>query len=655
MQSFIDSLNQEQLKAVLHKEGPAMVLAGAGSGKTRVLTTRAAWLIQEKNINPENILLVTFTNKAAGEMNKRVHNLTHYQLPFSGTFHSLCAKILRRDGHLIGLQPNFTIYDSSDQLALVKQLYKKHGFDKKKYKEQKIKGMISNAKNEMLSVNEYKGLANNEFQEFTSKVYKLYQKALTDQQAVDFDDLLLLVVKLLRSNKNVLNKYQEQFQHVLVDEYQDTNKTQYHLTKFFSRPQNNLYVVGDFSQSIYAWRGADYKNIFYLKDDFPEIKEYKLERNYRSTQTILDAANGVISKNSSHPILNLWTDKKSKDKIKFIEASTEEDEASQVIGLIRDRDLDTSYKDIAILYRTNAQSRPFEEAFVKSAIPYQIIGGFKFYDRKEIKDVLAYLKITVNPLDTVSLERATKIGKRRLSKLQIWLEEQKKSAEPTGSKTKFQTTSPLEMLKNILNLTDYLAKYNAENPEELSKIENIKELLNVASKFQDIANFLENISLVQDNHFHDVNAKEESNVITLMSLHAAKGLEFSTVFLVGLEEGLLPHSLSLFDKQQLEEERRLCYVGMTRAKKQLVCSCAKKRYNYGQSSYSTPSRFLADIPVELLDAKLNNSSNIKNSYYGKSDFNIKPKGTNKRRIVVDNDALDAILNDEMDIKEFLRS
>ncbi|MFH2118689.1 MAG: UvrD-helicase domain-containing protein, partial [Candidatus Paceibacterota bacterium] len=377
MSQLLSSLNDQQKAAVLHEGGPAVVLAGAGSGKTKVLTTRAAFLIQEKGLSPEEILLVTFTNKAAGEMNKRVLKLTGQKLKFSGTFHSLCAKILRQHAHHLGKDKNFTIYDSGDQRALMRQIYRQHQFDQKKYKPQFVHSLISQAKNEMLSPEEYQALAHDATQEFTGKVYRLYQQALQKQEALDFDDLLLETVKLFRQTKEVLDYYQQRIKHVLVDEYQDTNKAQYFLTKFLAQPQNNLYVVGDFSQSIYAWRGADYRNLLRLNQDFVDIKEYRLEKNYRSTQTILDAATRVISQNTSHPILSLWTDNTDQEKIKIIETNDEEIEAEKVAQLIQ-TEVELNPNEMAILYRTNAQSRPFEEVFVRRGIPYQIIGGVKF-------------------------------------------------------------------------------------------------------------------------------------------------------------------------------------------------------------------------------------------------------------------------------------
>lgn len=629
---YLNSLNEQQKEAVQHTKGPAVVLAGAGSGKTRVLTTRVAHLINNGETRPENILLVTFTNKAAGEMNKRVLNLTGQKLKYSGTFHSLCAKILRIHAAKTNRDTAFTIYDGGDQLALIKKIYKDKGFDPKKYKPQMVKSLISQAKNEMLTHEEYKALAHEAVQEFTAKVYTLYQLALKELNAFDFDDLLLETVSLFQKNKDVLGYYQDQIHHVLVDEYQDTNKAQYFLTKFFAQPHDNLYVVGDFSQSIYAWRGADYRNLMRLNQDFDKIIEYRLEQNYRSTQTILDAATQVISQNNSHPILSLWTERELAEPIHIIETSDETTEAEKVAQQIK-QEVNYSYKDFAILYRTNAQSRIFEEVFVRRGIPYKIVGGTRFYDRKEIKDILAYVRVLINPFDTISMDRAQKNGKRRLTKLLKWKEENQKELDKMG---------PFEIIEAALKSTRYLDKLDSKDPQDASRLENIKELMNTASQFDDLTLFLENVALVQDGAFHDVHSEVQENAVTLMSLHSAKGLEFPVVFIVGMEEGLLPHQQSLWNKEQMEEERRLCYVGITRAKEKLFCTYAQKRWNFGKVTYSTRSRFLSDIASHL-------TKEVGVSHQ------TTPKVKKTSRRVIDDDALDALLDGEMDIKEFLNS
>lgn len=666
MSNLLAKLNPNQKQAVQHDSGPAVVLAGAGSGKTRVLTTRAAWLIQEKNVSPDQILLVTFTNKAAGEMNKRVQQITGYKLPYSGTFHGLSARILRREAKHVGLSPSYLIYDSNDQMSLVKQIYKDLGINNKRFKTRAVKSVISKAKNEMIDYQQYQRQAKDDFQQTAARVYKVYQKRLQEQDAVDFDDLLLKIVQLFKSRPNILAKYQQQLQHVMVDEYQDTNKAQYEMTKLLSQPQNNVYVVGDFAQSIYAWRGADYRNLFYLQQEFEGIQEYRLERNYRSTQPILSAATKLIENNTTHPVLNLWTKKSSDHKVTVIEAKSSDQEADAVINQIQAQ-LGNGYKygDMAILYRTNAQSRSFEEAFIKDGIPYQLIGGFKFYERKEIKDVLAYLKLVVNPKDSVSEERVIKLGKRRFSRFHKWLTKKENNED-------FQLDHPYEVMKGILQATDYLDKYDPKDSDDQQRLDNVQELLNVASQFQDITLFLENVSLVQDQQLKDLPIEEQQNRITLMSLHSAKGLEFPIVFIVGMEEGLLPHSRSMFDPEQLEEERRLCYVGITRAKDKLYFTYTRERWMYGRSSKSTPSRFLTQIPSELTERKQfvssferygsgsssgNSSKNYSNKKYSGKSYSSDKKSGKKYRIglEVSEDDLDALLNDEMDIDDFLNS
>jgi len=629
---LLASLNEQQQQAVLHQDGPAVVLAGAGSGKTKVLTTRVAHLIQNQITHPENILLVTFTNKAAGEMNKRVLELTGQKLRYSGTFHSLCAKILRKHAHKTNRDISFTIYDSNDQLALIKNIYKEHSFDPKKYKPQLIKSLISQAKNEMLPPEEYKALAHDSAQEFAAKIYTLYQLSLEKLNAFDFDDLLLETVNLLQKNKDVLGFYQDNITHVLVDEYQDTNKAQYFLTKFFAEPHNNLYVVGDFSQSIYAWRGADYRNLLRLNQDFEKIAEYKLEQNYRSTQTILDAATQVISQNNSHPVLSLWTENTTTEPIYIVETNDETMEAEKVAQYIK-QEVSYSYKDFAILYRTNAQSRAFEEVFVRQQIPYKIVGGIRFYDRKEIKDILAYVRLLINPADLISFERAEKNGKRKLTKLLAW------RANQTHDITQ---STPIELIKIVLKETDYLDGLDHKDPQDAARIENIEELINNAAQFSELTLFLENVALVQDGAFHDVAQEVQDNAVTLMSLHSAKGLEFPVVFIVGMEEGLLPHQQSLWDKAEMEEERRLCYVGITRAKEKLYCLYAQKRWNFGKVTYSTRSRFLSDI-----DRNLIREIGVSTPTY--------QKPTSSGRKIIDDDTLDALLDGEINIKEFLNS
>jgi DNA helicase-2/ATP-dependent DNA helicase PcrA len=655
LQTILDSLNPDQQKAAQHTTGPAIVLAGAGSGKTRVLTTRVAWLLDQYPLQPSSILLVTFTNKAAGEMKQRIHQLTGHALPFSGTFHSISARILRKHAQQLGYENHFSIYDSDDQMSLLKELYKKLGIDPKQYNLNAVKAKISEAKNELISSSDLSAIAQNGFQETVALMFDSYNKALRKNQAMDFDDLLINVVELLKTKPHILEFFQNQFQYILIDEYQDTNTVQYELTRLLSAPQENVFVVGDFAQSIYAWRGADYRNMLRLKDDFIDITEYRLEQNYRSTQTILDAATHVISKTDEHPVLALWTDKTDDHPITLIEATTSESEATQVINTIQmELNPQYTYDDIAILYRTNAQSRSFEEACLKARIPYQIIGGFKFYERKEVKDILSYVRYFANPADVVSYNRAMKLGKRRFAAFEAW--RNRVTADENFNQ------SPHEILKSIIEVSEYEKLFNTQEEDDLARLENIQELLQVASQFHDLTTFLENIALIQDDQMIDVqNSKEGKQstdkmpTLTLMSLHAAKGLEFPVVFMVGLEEGLLPHSRSLLDKSQLEEERRLCYVGITRAQDKLFLSYAQQRWQYGASTYTTMSRFIHDIPKKLINitgdgsglASRKSRTSASNASYSSSS------ASSGRRLLIDDDTLDGVLSGELDIDAFL--
>lgn len=677
---LLDDLNQKQQEAVLHPEGPAIVLAGAGSGKTRVLTTRAAWLIHDQKIDPQQILLVTFTNKAAQEIGERMMRMTGQKLPFSGTFHRICAKILRRDGYLIGLSPNFSIFDSDDQLSLIKQIYKTNQWSEKEFNPRAVLGTISSAKNEMISAQEYREKAAGKFQTFVGHAYVQYQHELAKNEAVDFDDLLLRTIDLFLQHPQILSRYQQTFEHVLVDEYQDTNKAQYVLSKLLALPQQNLYVVGDFSQSIYAWRGADYRNMLNLKTDFPNITEYRLEQNYRSTQTILDVATEVIAKNTTHPILELWTENTVQEPVIIYEADSGEEEARKVVDYIQYHDLDIPLAGRAILYRTNAQSRAFEEALIRASIPYKIVGGVKFYARKEIKDVLSYLRMFANPHDEVSQERAIKLGKRKFETFWKWKEEVTAKAAEFVEQTKEIVFKPFQLLQEILRVTEYKTQYNEDDPEDFARLENIQELLNVASQFEDTQTFLENISLLQDNELADVTVDRKEDVVTLMSLHSAKGLEFPIVYMVGMEEGLFPHSRSLLDKEQMEEERRLCYVGITRAKDKLYLTYARRRLLYGTITGSLPSRFLNDIPSRLVKREQSTTFSRMNHFasefrkpktwhladevsdesedrYGLKTLNKKLTeiGKSRQYVPLDDATLDDVLSGEIDIDSFLEN
>jgi DNA helicase-2/ATP-dependent DNA helicase PcrA len=601
---LLSKLNKQQKKAVTYDGGPLLVLAGAGSGKTKVLTHRASWYISENKANPENILLLTFTNKAAGEMRKRIEKLSKEKPAFSGTFHSFCVRILRIDGMADDIPNNFLIYDEQDTKEAIKEILDNLGLSIDKYNPAAIAAQISEAKNQMIAPTQYVELAQGEWQEKVFKIWTEYEKFKKEAAGLDFDDLLLKAVALFENHPQVLSRWQNKFTHVLVDEWQDTNKVQYKLTKLIAGNAENITAVGDASQSIYGWRGADFRNINHLIRDYPKIKVVNLERNYRSTQNILSAANSIISKNTSHPILSLWTKKDAGKKLKIFRARSELDEASFIVN-----EIDTlinsgsTLSDIAVLYRTNAQSRVVEEALLHSGIPYILVGGVRFYARREIKDVLSYLRLLVNPKDRVSKERVIKIGKRRFERFREFEEE-------VG---KFEKFSTLELMDSVLQKTDYLSKYKRESEENLMRLENIKELRSVAAEFPDLNDFLENVALVEKESQPTKTSekrKEKGDKITLMTLHAAKGLEFPTIFIVGMEEGLFPHSRSLFDAGELEEERRLAYVGITRAKELVYLTYAGRRLYFGQKTSNPPSRFIIDIPEDLLESVANSYIDI---------------------------------------------
>lgn len=607
MNDLLKSLNKDQQKAVLATQGPTLILAGAGSGKTRVLTYKVAYLIKEKGVNPQNILAVTFTNKAASEMKERIKKLVGQQ-PYIGTFHALCAKILRIDGKSIGISPKFIIYDTSDQLEAVKEALTRLDISTKQFNPHSILNTISQAKNELISEVDYPQTARGHFQETVARAYIEYQKILKENYALDFDDLLMEVVRLLREDQYVTKKYQNKFKYILVDEYQDTNHAQYILTKLLSELWHNICVVGDFSQSIYMWRGADFKNLMQFKEDFPDVKIFHLEQNYRSTQKILDSAFAVISKNSSHPVLKLWTENKEGEHIVLYQANNEHDEGDYIVSEISrlrkgyGRQVKIKYSDFAILYRTNAQSRIVEEIFLHQGLPYVLVGGTRFYERREIKDVLSYLRLLYNPKDMVSYKRIKKIGKGRFDK---FLDFQKNI-----DLVKYET---VELLDKVIYSSDYLSLYDEKDEEDRQRLENIKELRSVALEFPDISQFLENVALVEqeytstslsasmpDRSFGD----EKKDAVTLMTLHAAKGLEFKVVFMIGMEEGLFPHSRALLENEELEEERRLCYVGMTRAKEKLYFTFATRRLFFGKKTSNLASRFLFDLPEHLVYSPL---------------------------------------------------
>ncbi len=624
----LKQLNEKQREAVEWFDTPLLVFAGAGSGKTRTIVYKAAYALDKNLVKQNQILLVTFTNKAAEEMRKRVNYLTGQTLPHVGTFHSLAAKILRRDGSKLGIKQDFLIYDQQDQLSLIKEILKELNYDYRQIKPRSVGYNISVAKQEMLTAADYGKLARSYQQEIIAKIYQEYEKRLQQFGALDFDDLLMKVVDLLKTKTEILEKYQNLFKYVFVDEYQDTNTVQYQLTKLLAQGHKNLCVVGDVAQSIYRWRGANYRNILKLKDDFPDLKEIRLERNYRSSQTILDAAEQVIKNNTSHPTLSLWTDKDSGEKIGLIEASSPRDEAKKILEEVyKWKQKGKKWNEIAILYRTNAQSRVLEEALVREGIPYILVGGIKFYERAEIKDVLAYLRLVFNQQDGVSRKRLEKIGKRRLKRLEEKL--------VNFDYRKYKVN---EILMMIYETTGYLEKYNKEDKEDLARLENLRELEALAMEYERLDEFLENVALVQAEYYAGEMSKNKE-ALTLMTLHAAKGLEFSIVFIVGMEEGLFPHSRSMLDQEELEEERRLCYVGITRAKEKLYLSYAKQRLVYGSYTSNERSRFIDEIDPDLLESQ----------GISQESFNNKSKQVQK----IDDDVFEAFLEGEIDIDRLL--
>ena len=639
MNSLLTGLNKEQQQAVQHTEGPLLILAGAGSGKTKVLTVRIAHLLAQ-GVNPYEILAITFTNKAAKEMKSRVEGLVGdvANRIWLSTFHSFCAKFLRFEiDSFLGYNSNFTIYDTSDSQAVIKAALKALNLDDKYYPVGAMIAAISDAKNQLLFASDFRKQARDFYQQKVADVYEYYERELRKNNALDFDDLLLVAVKLLQSNAAVLDKYSHRFRYVMIDEYQDTNHAQYLLAKLLASHWKNIAVVGDADQSIYAWRGADIQNILDFEKDYPNCTSIKLEQNYRSTKIILDAANAVIDNNEGRPEKNLWTDKTEGAKIQHFTAQSEHEEAAFIGDTIaKKHDIhDVPFGDMAILYRTNAQSRVLEEALIKRALPYTMVGGTKFYDRKEIKDVLAYLRVLYNPFDDLSLLRIINVPKRSIgattvAKLQDYAREKGTSLFMTltqlhlidsiKGKTKekleefgiliftlvseMEDKTILDILESILDRTGYLAQLEeSTDPQDQARAENIGELLSVAKDFQDtnpsgtVEDFLEQVALVND---VDSFEQEEAKV-TLMTLHAAKGLEFPIVFLCGLEEGLFPHSRTLMNPEEIEEERRLAYVGITRAEKELYISNATTRTVFGRTSSYLPSRFIDEIPEELVD------------------------------------------------------
>jgi DNA helicase-2/ATP-dependent DNA helicase PcrA len=637
---LLDGLNKEQKEAVLHNEGPLLILAGAGSGKTRVLTHRIAYLIKQQGIFPSSILAITFTNKAAREMRERIDGLIGELSNdmWVGTFHSICIRILRRDIEKLGYDRSFVIYDTNDQQIVIKECLKELNINDKNFPPKSVLETIGKQKDELIDASHFENLYASDFRlGKIAKIYKLYEKKLKNNNALDFDDIIMNTIKLFEKYPEVLEFYQRKFRYILVDEYQDTNTAQYTLVRKLSEAHKNLCVVGDDDQSIYGWRGANIRNILDFEKDFKGCRTIKLEQNYRSTQNILDAANQVISNNTGRKCKSLWTENKGGSKIVLCENENEHEEAlytaREIQRIINEED--RKYKDFAVLYRINAQSRVLEEMFMREGIPYKIIGGQKFYDRKEIKDIIAYLRLIQNPADNVSLKRVINVPKRGIGDTTVQAAEDiavesgislfsvisnqeecptlRRAAQKLDNFSvmirKFITMKENMSISDLLDIviddTGILREYEAEDTVEAqSRIENIKELKSVAVEFEkqneenNLEEFLANISLVSDID----NLEEEQDYVVLMTMHSAKGLEFPVVFIPGMEEGVFPGYRAMTEgPEQLEEERRLCYVGITRAREKLYLSNARFRTLFGNSSYNKPSRFLSEIPENLVE------------------------------------------------------
>jgi DNA helicase II / ATP-dependent DNA helicase PcrA len=633
---LLTGLNPEQRRAVETTEGPLLIQAGAGSGKTKTLTHRIAYLIDTRRATPYNILAVTFTNKAAKEMRERVALLLGERadnrgfMPYMGTFHSICVRILRIDGEHVGIPRSFVIFDESDRQAAVKRASKQMRIDEKAFPARVIASQISTAKNEMLSPAEYEATASSPVQRTTAQIYPLYEKALKEASALDFDDLINRTVAMLQNVPEVRAKWQQQFRYIMIDEYQDTNLAQYKLVKLFTNENHNVAVVGDDWQSIYSWRGADFRNILNFEKDYPDGAIIKLEQNYRSTKHILDAAHAIITKNTQRSDKELWTAAGDGLPVQMLQAQNERVEGETIMRRVRNSvDLGARhYRDFAILYRTNAQSRSIEETFVRYGIPYRIVGGTRFYDRKEIKDLIAYLRLIYQPEDHVSFERVVNVptrgvGAKSIQNFYEWqtangfslfeaLTRAVTCGTVTGKAKKglvelgdmlaalrilAEDTMPSALIDSLVRRLDYLHYLDDGTPQGESRQENVKELIGVAQSYQDLglAGFLEEVALISDLDQADFNGDS----VTLMTLHAAKGLEFPVVFMAGMEETIFPHSRALYDQSEMEEERRLCYVGMTRAREELYMLFATGRMLYGTTQHNPPSRFLSEIDVDF--------------------------------------------------------
>ena len=646
----LDRLNDRQKEAVENLDGPMLVLAGAGSGKTRVLTTKVAYLLENKDISPANILAITFTNKAAKEMKERIYNLIGRQafLIQISTFHSFGLKLLKENYELLGYSNNFTILDSDDSLTVIKKIMKEQNIDSNKFNPKGIKASISDNKNEMVSVMEHEKFVYTEYDEVVHKVYDEYEKALKRSNAIDFDDLLLLPLELFKNNPDVLSKYQDQYRYVFIDEYQDTNKPQYLLSKMISARLKNITVVGDNDQAIFTWRGADYKNILNFEKDYPNARVVILDENYRSTKTILKAANNVIKHNKIRKEKNLWTENEEGSLITYFKAFDEKDESDYVVKEIRKLlDQGINPNEICVLYRANAQSRNVEEAFLQNNISYRIVGSYAFYNRKEIKDLIAYLKLVHNEKDDVSLLRVINypkrgIGNKSIENLAIISRKENKSlfeSINSGKELEFKNMIlNLKQEQDNMPLTDFVElvlnksgiKESLKNEKTLEadiRLENLEEFKSIVKNVEELdgivslGDFLDELSLVSDASENQVETEEK---VTLMTMHAVKGLEFDYVFVVGVEEGLFPHLNSMNSEEELEEERRLAYVAITRTRKKLYIINSRSRLLYGKVSSNVPSRFISEIGDELLDEE-------------KKQKLFENKKIDKEKMLVDND------------------
>lgn len=630
---YLDKLNDKQKEAVLHMDGPCLVIAGAGSGKTKVLTTRIANLI-DNGVSPYNILAITFTNKAAKEMRERLELLIPNNNAFVGTFHSFGVRIIRENYDLLGLNRNFTILDSDDVTTIIKRIMKEKNIDSKECAPAYIRNRISFIKNENMSIAEIEKFFNTPAEKIAYEVYKEYINILKNNNSVDFDDLLLLPVKLFKNNPEVLEKYQDRFKYILIDEYQDTNEVQYSLTKLLAKKHQNIFIVGDPDQSIYMFRGANYKNILNFEKDYKNAVIIPLEENYRSTSNILNAANSVIRNNKERKEKNLWSSKGEGVKVKYLRSYDEKNEVDLVISEIK-KLLEAGYKkkDIAIFYRTNGQARVVEEQFLKANIPYKVVGSFYFYARKEIKDLICYLRLILNSDDEISLRRIINVPKRKIGPSTVNnLENMARAmnvsmfeAIETGKELEFknlilelrkdsESLSLTELIDDILDKSGMRKEYETEGSLEADlRLENLEEFKSITASFEEqtgsvnLEDFLEEISLVADIEEH----KESNDEVTLMTIHSAKGLEFDVVFLIGMEEGIFPHQNAFVEENGIEEERRLCYVGITRAREKLYLTNAKRRMLYGRESINQPSRFINEIDEKYIEEAENSVKEIK--------------------------------------------